>query len=335
MNPRRRTPPGPRPGFTLIELLVVIAIIAVLIALLLPAVQAAREAARRAQCVNNLKQIGLALQNYHDSLGAFPMGSYTWGPNDLALRLCSNQRGHGLFTFILPYIEQNNIYNSINFSFAAGGVQNGVDAGLTQYTALIARVGGYICPSDFPATPFTLSQSNNAYSQSSYSGSVGTIDILRFNFGCPNEIPPDGAFGKSLVYRITDFTDGTSNTLMVGEAARFKNDPDQWMNHWNRALYYSSALNRVTRHQGLASTTPKLNANLRIPDQPWPNPYTWANDPRNQTMGQFGFRSQHPGGANFVFGDGSVRFLKDTINSAVYRAVSTRNVGEVVSADAF
>src|SRR5271155_4084562 len=104
-----------RRGFTLIELLVVIAIIAVLIALLLPAVQAAREAARRAQCDNNLKQMGIALYGYHDALGCFPPASYSWSAWDI-LDACSNQnRSHGLFTYILPYMEQPAIYNSVNF----------------------------------------------------------------------------------------------------------------------------------------------------------------------------------------------------------------------------
>src|ERR1700730_17563331 len=113
-------------GFTLIELLVVIAIIAVLIALLLPAVQAAREAARRVQCVNNLKQIGLAVHNYHDVVGVYPPASIMHNAADLATN-CSNDglsRSHGLFTYILPYIEQANLYNAVNFTFAAGSTNS-------------------------------------------------------------------------------------------------------------------------------------------------------------------------------------------------------------------
>ena len=329
-----RSPSRPR-GFTLIELLVVIAIIAVLIALLLPAVQAAREAARRSQCVNNLKQIGLALQNYHDSLGAFPFGVLNYGPLDPAQNGCAFVRGHTAFTYILPYLEQTTISNAINFNFPVSGTAYGVNASNVQSTAMIVRISTYICPSDLQANPWTPA-SSYPYSQSSYSASSGTIDMFRYSPGCPNEIPPDGAFGKSIVYKIADFTDGLSNTLFVGEAARFKNDPDNWANHWNRGILYGSSIFNVSRQQALALTVPKLNANLRIPDVARTgNPYTWMNDVRTQQMGQFGFRSQHPGGANFLFGDGSVKFLKDTTNIMVYRALSTRTGGEVVSADAY
>jgi len=112
------------------------------------------------------------------------------------------------------------------------------------------------------------------------------------------------------------------------------------MNTWNRSLLFGSAAgsgaNSVSRYQGLASTVPKLNSNLRIPDFRWTLlPTMWGTDARNLTMGQLGFRSQHPGGGNFVFGDGSVRFIKETINALTYRALSTRNLGEVLSADSY
>jgi len=327
-----------RRGFTLIELLVVIAIIAVLIALLLPAVQAAREAARRAQCVNNLKQIGLGLYNYESSTGTYPLGVYSYDAT------CNNL-GHSLFTFILPQVEQSAAYNAINFAFPAGG--------LTNSTALITRVNSYICPSDFRQIPYTMpnppGQSNNAYSQSSYAGSAGTLDIFRWYYGCTAgsgyagagvEILANGAFSKLSAFRISDITDGTSNTLFVGETSRFINDPDQVFNEWDRALWFSSAAAGVTRPQGLALTIPKINAPLLLTgDIPSSlgglNPGLWDNNPANFNMGQFGFRSNHPGGANFLMGDGSVRFLKATINPLTYMAVSTRNYGEVISADAY
>jgi prepilin-type N-terminal cleavage/methylation domain-containing protein/prepilin-type processing-associated H-X9-DG protein len=333
---------GSRPGFTLIELLVVIAIIAVLIALLLPAVQAAREAARRAQCVNNLKQVGLGLYNYESSNGSYPMGVYTFDTT------CT-QLGHTLFTFILPYMEQSNAFNSVNFAYGAGGAApNGVSAGLTNSTALLSKVNSYVCPSDFRQTPYTIpTQSNNAYSQSSYAGNAGTLDIFRWYYGCTAgagyagsniEILSNGAFSKLSVFKISDITDGTSNTLFVGETARFPNDPDQVFNEWDRGLWFSSALAGTTRPQGLALTIPKINAQILVPDSPSAltdlNPGLWAN-PQSLNFGQFGFRSQHPGGANFLMGDGSVRFLKATINPLTYMGLSTRNYGEVISADAY
>ena len=148
---RRRRPTLRRPGFTLIELLVVIAIISVLIALLLPAVQSAREAARRIQCTNNMKQIGLALHNYQDAFGSFPLGGIearfgaSWGEMLNATRISWR-------ALVLPFLEQGNLYNSVNFLFAVGisnsGTQYGVQPGFIQTTALSTVVTSYICPSD-------------------------------------------------------------------------------------------------------------------------------------------------------------------------------------------
>jgi len=324
----------------LIELLVVIAIIGVLIALLLPAVQAAREAARRAQCVNNLKQIGLGLHNYESSNTSFPIGVYTWGPDSAPG--CVLPRGHTLFTFILGHMEQGNIYNAINFNFAAGNTAGTPDQwgqlpGLINNTALITKVNSYVCPSDSRQIPYTLAQSNNAYSQSSYTGNAGTYDIFRWWFGCPNDIPPDGPFGKSISYKIADIVDGTSNTIFVGETSRFRNDADQVFNEWDRGLWFGSSLCAgCSRLEGIALVVPKINANVLSPEPLSNDPWVyWMTDPSHLQKGQWGFRSQHPGGANFLFGDGSVRFLKDTINPATYRGLGTRSGGEVLSADSY
>ena len=329
-----------RRGFTLIELLVVIAIIAVLIALLLPAVQSAREAARRAQCVNNLKQVGLGIYNYESSVGSYPIGAYTWSPG-FASDACQ-ERGHTLFTFILGQIEQPAVFNSINFSFPAGGASNfGGSAGRIQSTALLTKINSYVCPSDLPQTPYQIpSQSNNAYSQSSYAGVAGTYDIFRWYYGCPIASNPaivaDGAFGKSQSFKIAEISDGTSNTLFVGETSRFKNDPDQVFNEWNRGLWFGSSQAGVTRPQGLAVTVPKINAAMQIPDAASIDPFNWGGSyAPYQNFGQFGFRSLHPGGANFLVGDGSVRFIKESINLTVYRSLSTRQGGEVISSDSY
>jgi prepilin-type N-terminal cleavage/methylation domain-containing protein/prepilin-type processing-associated H-X9-DG protein len=348
-----------RHGFTLIELLVVIAIIAVLIALLLPAVQSAREAARRTQCTNNLKQIGLAIFNYESGNGVFPAGAFTYDTRTPAAagNNCGGNfqpAGHSLFAFILPFAEQTAIFNSINFTFAAGGgTQWGLLPGRVNFTAYITRVETYVCPSDFRHTPPALT-ANNAYSQSSYAASSGMRDIYRWWYGCPNEIDPDGAFGKNFVYRVADFTDGTSNTFFVGEKSRFINDPDGVFNFWNRSLWFGASLG-TTRIQGFGTTVPRPNASLLVNENSFcPGTLNvtgfvdgWAYNIQCQGMGQFGFLSQHPGGLNFLFGDGTVRFVKNTIdmgnlqnnppvalrNIGIYRALSTRSGGEVVSAD--
>jgi prepilin-type N-terminal cleavage/methylation domain-containing protein/prepilin-type processing-associated H-X9-DG protein len=341
---------GSRNGFTLIELLVVISIIGVLIALLLPAVQAAREAARRSQCVNNLKQMGVAIHNYHDALGVFPPAAIMHNATDLATNCASSgagmSRSHGLFTYILPYIEQGNLFNAVNFTFSAGSVngslQYGVLPGAVQFTAFSSAVRTYICPSDsqMQASYTTTYDQGTAYVPGSYASNNGTIDTVHGNI-CWQYTASDGAFSRDWVYSAAAITDGLSGTLFVGEASRFLNDPEIYFNYWNRVAWVNSVvgLTGTTRTMGFATTAPRLNAGLLIPDPPavtpsnaWLVPGTagYAGE-----AGQFGFRSQHPGGANFLFGDASVRFLKNSISLTVYRALSTRAGGEAVSSDSY
>ena len=339
-----------RPAFTLIELLVVIAIIAVLIALLLPAVQAAREAARRSQCVNNLKQMGVALQNYHDAIGVFPPAALMYAPYDIGTNCASTgngmSRSHGLFTYILPYVEQGNLYNAVNFSFSAGSVsgslQFGVLPGAVQFTAFSTVVNTYVCPSDSRLQPSNTVpyDQGTAYTPGSYASNVGTLDTVHGNV-CPRYTESDGAFSRDYVYTTAAITDGTSNTLFLGEASRFLNDPEIYFNYWNRVAWVNSVvgLAGTSRAQGFATTAPRLNAGLLIPDPPTASPSTAWLIPGTPgyagEAGQFGFRSQHPGGANFLLGDGSVRFLKNAINLSVYRGLSTRAGGETLSADSY
>ena len=368
-----------RRAFTLIELLVVIAIIAVLIALLLPAVQAAREAARRASCVNNLKQMGLAIHNYRSSIGTFPMLAITYGGPDCTdgsvdspTAPKNSPRGYTLQVLILASMEQNNIYNAINFNVpAVGGVPTplrgifaGVNAGAINNTAFFSRIASYVCPSDSPQTPYTNkllnpnNESFNGYQQTSYVPSVGTWNNMAYYAGCAGvgdnaEDPGNGAFDKETAYDDAAITDGTSNTIFMGEFSRFKNDPRPQANWYNRIgnFNYSATDSPVFTGatlcpQGGATTVPRINANLKIPcaagaEIPAGNNdnsdyKNWLlNPPQYKELGQFGFRSQHPGGANFLFGDGSVRFLKESISQVTYMALGTRNSGEVVSADQY
>jgi len=362
-------------GFTLIELLVVIAVIAVLIALLLPAVQSAREAARRASCVNNLKQITLAIHNYESANGTFPIGTIM--NTDPPSTWCTWQVlgtdsiiGFSLFALILPNMEQNTVYNSVNFNLAPGGHNYlGVDAGAVNRTGMITQINSYVCPSDFPQTPYPITTSTNGYSQASYAGSAGTFDIWHWYCGCPPrvgglscqgsvQIAGDGIFFGNVPIRLQSITDGTSNTMAVGEFSKFVNDTDTIFNTWSRALWFPSPTYPGTsRPEGNASTVPRLNAPLLLGDialETWPlNPTGEVNSWLflqcgfdGRTFGQFGFRSQHPGGANFSFCDGSVKFIKQSIdmgnpnftmpiNIGVYRQLSTRKGGEVVSSDAY
>ncbi len=342
--PRARS----RSGFTLIELLVVIAIIAVLIALLLPAVQAAREAARRSQCVNNLKQIGLGLHNYESANGTFPIGNETYEVGATLDTGCGPIRRHGFFTLILGQIEQQSVYNSVNFMFAAGANPPAMIPGVIQSTALLTRISSYICPSDFPGSPYTISDVPaiyNPWGQASYAGSAGGRNSFNYVSDKACNTTSDGAFGGNAAYRVADILDGTSNTIFAGESSKFKNDPpaDHAFNTWTQAGNYTSrAYPTVGRPQVLLFVAPKMNGSIA----PMLPPRTSVDDMRNAILtttgdpkwlavGQWGFRSQHPGGANFLFGDGSVKFLKETINLTTYLSLGTRANGEVISADQY
>ncbi len=345
-----------RRAFTLIELLVVIAIIGVLIALLLPAVQAAREAARRAQCSNNLKQLGLALANYENQNGSFPPGSIKYGSGSNID--CTVQRHHTMFALLLPFMEQKPVYDAINFNLPAvdevgpyGLAGNGAASNSTAYNS---AVNNYVCPSDSTRPP---AQTIFGRAQSSYSGVTGNKDVWHWWFGCPADPSPqiesDGMFNGDYTYRVSDVSDGLSNTLFVGETSRFKNDPDgNFFYFWSGDLWYGTATPGVSRITALASTVARPNASFLIPEPGGDGTYFqhWDRNPNTplQNMGQWGFRSQHPGGVNFVFGDGSVRFIKETISvvggtnplngqlmPGVYRQLATRSGGEVVDASSF
>jgi prepilin-type N-terminal cleavage/methylation domain-containing protein/prepilin-type processing-associated H-X9-DG protein len=365
------TPRRSGPGFTLIELLVVIAIIAVLIALLLPAVQAAREAARRAQCTNNLKQIGLGLHNYLSSNDCFPPGGLlAWAPTT------SKFITNGDFSAqarVLGYMEQQALSNSANFSVAPLNDTYGV---LANSTVVLNRLNVFLCPSA-PPPSFLLTGlatgplSNFQAPGNSYFASMGSS--LEFN-GANTGGPPNGLFqfvGASALGRISiaAVTDGTSNTIAFGEwkigtgnlntvtipqdvifagMGSFQTNTGdmvmpggaQKFQAWT-AQCVAGASNSglrgprtVTLGQlwsiGLPILTlgnTLLGPNPKIPNCGFANAY---NNP-----GMYTLSSYHPGGCNVAMGDGSVRFVKDSISLQTIWALGSRAQGEVISADAF
>ncbi len=287
-------------GFTLIELLVVIAIIAILIALLLPAVQQAREAARRTQCRNNLKQVGLALHNYHDISNALPPGwvGVTGGVNDIY-----GVNGWGWAARILPQIDQSPLYNQINFNVKMEAAANATQ----RLTALAA----YRCPSDTaPGNTWTIQDDmgNNLaeLAVANYVGVFGTSDIddcaTTPNTLCRGE----GAFFQNSSVLFRDFTDGLSSSIVVGEHKSRRDSGFNWTSTW--AGVVTDGDDAIVRILGTCDHTPNHSSN-HIDD----------------------FSSHHVGGAHFVLGDGSVRFISTNIDLGVYQHLATRNAGDIVS----
>jgi prepilin-type N-terminal cleavage/methylation domain-containing protein/prepilin-type processing-associated H-X9-DG protein len=359
-----------RPGFTLIELLVVIAIIAVLIALLLPAVQSAREAARRAQCINNLKQIILALHNYESANGSF-MPGLCW---QYYADFLGYTHAAGPFVRLAPYLEQTPIANAMNFSIPMFYSANTTVSG-TGLTVLW-------CPSDgsivslsytYPA-PYTFDGGPLPMTYSSYAGNMGMwtyfwgwslMNGLFNHIGMPAGVNPVllygnlwPNFGSISPVKLASVTDGTSNTIAFGEHAHglFSRSPDDrgytdfydW-NWWVSGNYGDT----------LFTTFYPMNPQKRLQTG-----YSNYNQGDDVVLAASSF---HPGGCNFAFLDGSVRFLKDSIDCwqlnpgpdgtlipsgwtrdargafvpgprarvGVYQALSSRNGGEVLSADAY
>ena len=281
-------------GFTLIELLVVIAIIAILIALLLPAVQQAREAARRTQCKNNLKQVGLAIHNYESSFRTFPPG-WIAGP--------ANASNFGWSVFILPYIEQSNIYNALNF--------------LTPYsvadTNLQTPLPAFRCPSD------TSSDLVEGLARSNYAGVImytwvnpaGGATVTN-PAGNGTATHGGGMFGANSSRKHGDLSDGASNTIMVGE-------------RMGTGTVNNSSRGTEAVVAGLLPL-PLGTSELAIVGSPT-DPYGRPNN-LNFPSNYGSFSSSHSGGAQFVLGDGSVRMISESINAATYQAIGTVSGGE-------
>jgi prepilin-type N-terminal cleavage/methylation domain-containing protein/prepilin-type processing-associated H-X9-DG protein len=353
-----------RSGFTLIELLVVIAIIAVLIALLLPAVQAAREAARRAQCVNNLKQIGLALHNYHSAFDSFPLGA------------SKNLSGPGLTTYddwtawsaesqLLGQIEGGAVYNAINFNFGPNPYK---PFDTVNSTARDSVIKSFICPSD----PYGIASGTN-----NYFASIGTTpgNGVSGNTGKQST----GLFAFYYSYGVRDCTDGTSNTVAFSEGRLGTqangSEPISSAYPGNTIIIEQKAAtpgNLIDAFQNTAAVLADLqtcsqNFNVASGDICSRRGYRWGmgtmgnsiynhlqtpNDSQYQGNGcridsgcakhcgpddsvTVPASSAHPGGVNAAMGDGSVRFFKNSIDRMTWWKLGTRAGGEVISADAF
>jgi prepilin-type N-terminal cleavage/methylation domain-containing protein len=313
-----------RTAFTLIELLVVIAIIAVLIGLLLPAVQKVREAASRMSCLNNLKQVGLGLHNYHDVHLSFPPGftSKTTGPwpggsNDPVPEVGP---GWSLFAHLLPFVEQDNLYRSINLGLPIAHANNAV--------ARRTAVGLYLCPSDTPPRIINLTDSGSPPTDASVPKALTDAAVCSYagvlGDGAYEQLPFTGVFHRNSRVRVADITDGTSNTVGVGErTSRFSSNswvgvvPGQETVYSPTAREYDAALPSLRARPAITAVL----VHVRITSG---SPNTLGNSPGS-------FASSHTGGAQFLNMDGSCRFISSSVSKPTYRALVTRDGGEVVA----
>ncbi|MEZ6123913.1 MAG: DUF1559 domain-containing protein [Planctomycetaceae bacterium] len=295
-------------GFTLIELLVVIAIIAVLIALLLPAVQQARESARRTQCRNNLKQLGLALHNYHDVHNCFPSGWIAVNGSNPVHSAHLGLNGAGWGTMILPYLDQAPLYNRFNANLAIHDPAN--------IPFLDNVLPAFQCPSDPKPDKWDIEEEGSPGTvivqlpSANYIGSFGTDELD----GCENapgtspvaadgQCKSNGIFYHNGKVRMRDITDGTTNTYMVGE--RRTDTTLGWFSTWpGMVAEGEEAFQRI------------LGSADHVPN----DPHAHFDD----------FSSRHEGGSQFVLGDGSVRFISENIDTQLYQSLATIQGGEVV-----
>jgi prepilin-type processing-associated H-X9-DG protein len=334
-----------RRGISVLELLVVLGIVAVLVALLLPAVQKAREAASRLHCLNNLKQIGLALHTYHGTHEQFPPGfisqledpNWVYPPGDPNAFPPEQGPGWSFFTLLLPFLEQQHLYRSLDLTKA---IDDPVNA-----TARKVSLKTYLCPSDTgpagvninlttcgsppdPAnTPVVLTDAMGC----SYVGCLGGGKADDPDYGACEYQPFNGVFHRNSRVRIADIFDGTSNTIGVGER--------------NSSFVQGSWVGVVpTQNTVYNQTTPPIppfDPGLNQPCQNWRPPITAVlahsrqstlNDPNGSPAS---FHSAHPGGCNFLFMDGSCRHVQNGIGLDAMRALCTRNGGETISGDGF
>ncbi|MCA9087066.1 MAG: DUF1559 domain-containing protein [Planctomycetaceae bacterium] len=271
-------------GFTLIELLVVIAIIAILIALLLPAVQQAREAARRSQCKNNIKQIGLALHNYHDTFNTLPAAFYR-------VNTTTPPAAWGWGTMILPYIDQAPLYNTLNPSNPPA---------VAPTAAVQTVIPAYRCPSD---TGPQLNANRGNWGTSNYSGVYGSVASTAD--ANENLSSGNGCFSASSSVRFRDITDGTSNTVGIGERAYGKLGTDTY----NGAIW--AGIYDAGKHA----------SNIRAINE---------GDKAINSTDDWAYSSQHVGGAHFLLMDGSVRFISENTDRLLVKNLANKADGNVV-----
>ncbi len=298
-----------RQGFTLVELLVSISIIGVLVGLLLPAVQQAREAARRMQCQNNLKQIGLAFQNYHSSLRKFPPG-YISNVNSTGNEIGA---GWGWGTLLLPQLEQSALYNQINFTFGIEHPLNSVHR--------LQRLPTFLCPSDNAPDRWQVENRDLAsgaflaniceVAPSNYIGMFGTFE--------PG-VGGDGVLFRNESLSFQSITDGTSTTLLVGERG-FRLGSATWTGAVTGAVIVPDGSDGV-------GTGPPESASSLILGHSGDG---FSPGERRSHVNQF--YSEHQGGVHFLFVDGHFSFISTSTDYRVYQALSTRAGGETISAD--
>ena len=317
---KRLDRPAPRPGFTLIELLVVIAIIAILIGLLLPAVQKVREAAARMKCTNQIKQWSLSMHGYHDSIGKFPIGSTAPGSG-------GNLPRQTWVMHLWPYVEQTALAGKndlkVNFYQAPATIGN------TMNGLCGARVPLYYCPSD----------SGVDLTTTFYQRTRGNYNVCWGNTEYGQGTPSVGGLGKAMFYhtggdrsspgtvKIASVTDGTSNTLMLGESLMAKSVADD---DWRGDIHNDDGVFRFHTITGPNSPTADiLNPSyFRMTGDPL---MPAVSGPNNKQV--VAARSRHTGGVNCGLGDGSIRFFRNSIDIVTWRALGTMDGGEVAAAD--
>ncbi len=335
-----------RGAFTLIELLVVIAIIGVLIALLLPAVQQAREAARRIQCVNNLKQVGIALHNYHDTMGRFPFGGIVLPLNHPYVVSGFTRQGHyrwSTLAQLTPFLKKTAVFNAINLSLP---ILDGASVIMPQNsTANTTQVAEFLCPSDGRGRCLP------DYAASNYMACTGD-GVLGAGFGVADAAfgTPNGVFFFNSSIGMAEVTDGSSQTAFMseslvgdGSASGTRSGPIDPLMVAVQVAGGSPIYTPLSDAECAAATATFFRRNSAWVQGSYQHAlyshYYAPNSPtpdclRQQYHGWKAPRSRHPGGVNVLFGDGTVRYVKNTVNLSTWRAASTRNGGEVINSDA-
>jgi prepilin-type N-terminal cleavage/methylation domain-containing protein len=349
-------------GFTLIELLVVIAIIAVLISLLLPAVQSAREAARRAQCINNMKQLGLAMHNYHDSNNCLPTGNVRAlgltlvpGAGSCSGDIFSDCQNTPWFCLMLPYFEQGNLYNGFNFQLGSEGPKTPFPMGMfANSTTAGVKISTFQCPSDrsnsFQITPQYAGGmlSGPIFTKGNYGVSWGNLywgqtDLPVSSFPVPMIDPATNAaptflkpaFGHYTI-GFNAITDGTSNTIIMAEVL-------QGELYDVRGMMWSTIPGGGSFMSRMGPNNPRDYYQTGIFGDFLNQPIFCVNEPgmdlpctglAGDKPAYAGARSRHPGGVNTLNGDGSVHFIKNSVSMPIWIGANTIGGGEVISADA-